>query len=161
MSVVNTGVVGTVLWACVSAGLWAQVPLPIGTRVGVNDVSGYDSQGRRDPFASLVIEHPTAAPPVVVTRAAGLAGVAIADVHIKGIIASGPVGGSGQLFLALIAGPAGVTYLARPRDRLHDAVIRRIDRDGVVFLAQVADETGATRGREVRKTLRPSTGESR
>ena len=32
------------------AGVRAQTPIKIGTRVGVADVSGYDSGGRRDPF---------------------------------------------------------------------------------------------------------------
>lgn len=150
-----------VLFVCggivgVSAGLGAQTTLTIGTRVGAGTISGsgYDDEGRRDPFGSLVAERPVvAAAPV--RRAHGLAGLAMADVAVTGIITSG------QTWIAIIAGPDGATYLARPNARLHDAVVRRIDRDAVVFVTQVADVTGAARAREVRRALRPSAGEAR
>lgn len=148
-----------VLFVCggivgVSAGLGAQTTLKIGTRVGAGVVSGYDDEGRRDPFGSLIAERPAvAAAPV--RRAHGLAGLAMADVAVTGIITSG------QTWIAIIAGPDGATYLARPNARLHDAVVRRIDRDAVVFVTQAADVTGAARTREVRRALRPSAGEAR
>lgn len=141
--------------AAASAGVRAQTPIKIGTRVGVADVSGYDSGGRRDPFVSLIAERPAAVAAAPARRALGLAGLAMADVAVKGIITSG------QKWIAIIAAPDGATYLARPNDRLHDAVVRRIDRDAVVFLAQGEDVTGATRSREVRKSLRPAAGEAR
>jgi Tfp pilus assembly protein PilP len=138
------------------AGVRAQTPLKIGTRVGVADVSGYDSGGRRDPFASLIVDRPaTAAAATPARRAQGLAGLAMADVSVKGIITNG------QKWIAIIAAPDGTTYMARPNDRLHDAVVRRIDRDAVIFFAQVEDVTGAVRSREVRKELRPSIGDAK
>ncbi len=138
------------------AGVRAQTPIKIGTRVGVADVSGYDSGGRRDPFASLIADRPAAATAATpARRAQGLAGLAMADVSVKGIITNG------QKWIAIIAAPDGTTYMARPNDRLHDAVVRRIDRDAVVFFAQVEDATGAMRSREVRKELRPSIGEAK
>lgn len=137
-----------------SAGLRAQIPIKIGTRVGVADVSGYDSGGRRDPFVSLIAERPVAATAAApARRAQGLAGLAMADVTVKGIITNG------EKWIAIIAAPDGTTYLAHPNDRLHDAVVRRIDRDAVVFFAQVEDVTGAMRSREIRKELRPSIGD--
>jgi Tfp pilus assembly protein PilP len=152
---VNVSKVAIVLGLVVGAGsLTAAQTLRIGTKVGVGDVSGYDSGGRRDPFASLIVERPAAAP-APARRAQGLAGLSMADVAIKGIITNG------QTWIAIVAGPDGVTYLARPNDKLHDAVVRRIDRDAVVFTAQVVDVTGATRSRDVRKELRPSIGEAR
>ncbi len=140
-------VLGAVLLGAVPAS--AQEPIPIGTKVGVPE-SGYRMQGRRDPFAPLV----TSAPPAATTaaasarRAPGLAGLAAADAVLKGIITSG------QTRIALLEAPDGKTYLARAQDRLHDAVVRRIDEDAVVLLTG-----GSARGgREVRKELRPSAG---
>ena len=153
----------------VSATVAAQVPpvapappplstLKIGTRVGLPVTSGYDDGGRRDPFVSLIVERP----PSVATgsdsmeaRAKGLAGVSVVDASVKGIITSG------DKWLAIIAGPNGVMYLAHANDRLHDGSIRRIDRDAVVFLAKVADVTGKLISREVRKGIRASTGDLR
>jgi Tfp pilus assembly protein PilP len=139
-----------------AAGVTAQEPPPIkiGTRVGV-EPSGYDPQGRRDPFASLVRESPAATATSDAPRAKGLAGIAVTDVEVTGIITAG------EKWLAIVAGPDGTTYLARTNDRLHDATIRRIDRDAVVFLARTRDVTGATVSREVRKALRPTTGGGR
>lgn len=150
----------------VSASVVAQAQQPqptppglkIGTRVGVPDTSGYDDGGRRDPFVSLIVEKPLAvatAADSVEARAKGLAGVAINDVAIKGIITSG------DKWLAIIAGPDGVMYLARTDDRLHDGVVRRIDRDAVVFLARARDVAGKMVSREVRKGLRAGTGDGR
>jgi Tfp pilus assembly protein PilP len=146
------------LLAGVSGGASAQT-LKIGTRVGVSDASGYDSGGRRDPFASLIVERVLATVAAPTRRAAGLAGLAMVDVSVKGIITNG------ETWIAIVAGPDGATYMARPNDRLHDAVVRRIDRDAVVFAAQVTDVTGASHTREVRKALRPQgeakTGDAR
>ncbi len=150
----------------VSASAAAQTPTPqpvapelkIGTRVGVPDKSGYDDGGRRDPFVSLIREQVAVVSntgQAVQARAKGLAGVAINDVAIKGIITSG------QKWLAIIAGPDGKMYLAHTDDKLHDGTVRRIDRDSVVFLARVQDGTGKMISREVRKGIRPSTGDSR
>lgn len=137
----------------------ASPPLKIGTRVGGPEKSGYDAGGRRDPFAGLIAEKAPAAasgaPEPGVVRAKGLAGVAIVDARVTGIIANG------ESLLAIVAGPDGAMYLAHADDRLHDGVVRRIDRDAVVFLAQVPDGTGRIVSREVRKGLRPGTGDGR
>ncbi|MEO6222508.1 MAG: hypothetical protein ABIP90_04605 [Vicinamibacterales bacterium] len=155
-------VIGASLLA--SATLAAQAPpsptsaLKIGTRVGVPQSSGYDDGGRRDPFASLIQDRPTAVNTAADTpeaRAKGLAGVAIVDVAIKGIITSG------EKWLAIIAGPDGRMYLAHTNERLHDGSVRRIDRDAVIFLAKGPDGTGKMVSREVRKGLRAGTGDGR
>lgn len=119
---------------------------------------GYDDGGRRDPFASLVVEKaitPAAAAESAGARPVGLVGVAVMDVAVRGIISSG------QTWLAILAGPDGAMYLAHSSDRLHDGVVRRIDRDGVVFLARVPEGPGRIVSREVRKVLRPTSGEGR
>ena len=153
----------------VSATVAAQTPpaapaapplstLKIGTRVGLPEKSGYDDGGRRDPFVSLVVERPVSVSTSgdsLEARAKGLAGVAIVDASVKGIITSG------DKFLAIIAGPNGASYLAHANDRLHDGSIRRIDRDAVVFLARVSDVSGKVVAREVRKGIRAAAGDSR
>lgn len=149
------------LMICLTVGVQAQQAKPalkIGTRVGVPEKSGYDDGGRRDPFASLIADRPaatTAATELAEGRAKGLAGVAIVDVAVKGIITSGPK------WIAIVAGPDGTQYLAHTNDRLHDGVIRRIDRDSVLFLARVPDGTGRIVSREVRKGFRPGVEEGR
>ena len=136
-------------------------PLPtlkIGSRVGVPAKSGYDDGGRRDPFASLIAEKQAAvatATEPAEGRAKGLAGVAVVDVAVKGIMTSG------QTWMAIVAGPDGAMYLAHANDRLHDGMIRRIDKDAVVILARVPDGTGKMVSREVRKGIRPQTGDGR
>jgi len=131
-----------------TAGQQAQSAMTIGTRVGLPP-SGYQASGR-DPFVPLVVP-PRAGPAAgpVVPRAPGLAGQAVADVELKGIIASG------STRLALLAGADGRTYLARVQDRLHDAVVRRIEADAVVLLTTAGPQTAS---REVRKVLRPVGG---
>ena len=131
--------------------------LKIGTRVGLPS-SGYDDGGRRDPFVSLIVERPPAvatATGAVEARAKGLAGVAVVDAAVKGIISSGAE------WLAIIAGPNGAQYLAHANDRLHDGTVRRIDRDSVTFVARVTDVTGKTVSREVRKGIRATASEGR
>ena len=153
----------------VSATVAAQAPpaapaapplstLKIGTRVGLPVNSGYDDGGRRDPFASLIVERPpsvAAGSDSIEARAKGLAGVSVVDASVKGIITSG------DKWLAIIAGPNGVMYLGHANDRLHDGSIRRIDRDAVVFLARAADVTGKFVSREVRKGIRAAAGDLR
>ena len=131
--------------------------LKIGTRVGLPS-SGYDDGGRRDPFVSLIADRPPAvatATGAVEARAKGLAGIAVVDAAVKGIITSGAE------WLAIIAGPNGSQYLAHANDRLHDGTVRRIDRDSVTFLAKVTDVTGKTISREVRKGIRATASEGR
>ncbi len=137
-----------VVLSTIVSGQQTQGTLTIGTRVGM-PLSGYQASGR-DPFTPLVAPPSTSpAAAQVANRPAGLPGLAVADVELKGIIASG------TMRLALLAGPDGKTYLARVQDRLHDAVVRRIETDAVVLLTSAGPQTAS---REVRKLLRPMTG---
>jgi Tfp pilus assembly protein PilP len=144
---IHRSLLGVVL-LCLSVPLTAQETLKVGTRVGM-PASDYEGQSRRDPFAPLVSPPTPQAVGTVAAatrRAPGLAGMTAADVVLKGIISSGTTR------MALLEGPDGKTYLARAQDRLHDAIIRRIDDDAVVLLT-TATPRGA--GRELRKPLRP------
>jgi hypothetical protein len=84
---------------------------------------------------------------------AGLAGIALADVSVKGIVQKGSVA------LAVLEGPGGRSFIARSRDRLQDATITRIDAEGVLFAQQVVDAAGGPHTRDVRKSLRETTVE--
>lgn len=118
-------------------------PLPAG---------GYDAGGRRDPFVSLIVPKTTPAPAVrAATTArpgAGLAGIAVSDVQLKGVIHSG------ANFVAILQAPDGRTFLAKRSDRLMNGVIKGIESGAVVFTERVEDAAGAVRVRDVRKALR-------
>ena len=111
---------------------------------------GYDAGGRRDPFVSLIVPKTTAAPRAAAAPrpGSGLAGIAVSDVQVKGVIRSGAT------FVALLEGPDGRTFLAKRADRLRDGVIKGIEVGAVIFTERVADAAGAVRQREVRKALR-------
>lgn len=126
----------------------APAAIAVGSRVG-EVMSSYDSGGRRDPFASLVTpkrasvsgEGARQRPP------AGLAGVALADVLVRGVVRNGGT------MLAILEGPNRQSYVSRVNDRLLDATIVRIDADGVIFGEQA--ERGMAPN-HLRKSLRPA-----
>ena len=122
-------------------------PIPVGARVG-ELLTSYDSGGRRDPFASL-IEPKRSSEDAVLRRPAGLAGVALADVLVRGVVRKG------DMMLAILEGPDRKSYVSRVNDRLLDATVARIDADGVIFAENT--ERGMAPN-HLRKGLRP-TGE--
>lgn len=114
----------------------------------------YDAGGRRDPFVSLIVPKttPVAARPAATSRpGAGLAGIAVSDVQLKGVIRSGAT------FVAILEGPDGRTFLAKRSDRLMNGVIKGIESGAVVFTERLEDAAGAVRVRDVRKALRAAT----
>ena len=125
--------------------------IPVGTRVGMPP-SGYDGGGRRDPFLSLVYSRRSASPSPVAPRSTGLPSLSLTDVRVTGILRSG------QNFIAILEGPDRISYSARPKDRMLDAVVKSIDAKGVVFVEQ-SEMTGP--GREIRKPLRRAAEDNR
>lgn len=123
-------------------------PIAVGSRVG-ELMSSYDSGGRRDPFGSLVVTRRTAggAEGARTRPPAGLAGVALADVLVRGVVRNG------DTMLAILEGPNRQSFVSRVNDRLLDASIARIDADGVIFAEKV--ERGMAPN-HLRKSLRPS-----
>jgi Tfp pilus assembly protein PilP len=112
---------------------------------------GYDAGGRRDPFVSLVAPKPAAVAPrptAAPRPGAGLAGIAVSDVQLKGVIRSG------ANFVAILEAADGRTFLAKRSDRLMNGVIKGIESGAVVFSERVEDAAGAVRVRDVRKALR-------
>ena len=125
--------------------------IPVGTRVGT-PASGYDGGTRRDPFMSLIYSRRSTSPAPLAPRSAGLPSLSLTDIRITGILRSG------QNFVAIVEGPDKISYSARPKDRLLDAVVKSIDAKGVVFVEQ-SEMTGP--GREIRKMLRRAAEDNR
>ena len=107
---------------------------------------GYNREGRRDPFISLVGRAGDANGEG--TRPSGLPGILIQEVSLKGIVRQS----SG--FVAMVQGPDKKTYTARPGQRLFDGTVKSITHDAVVFSQDVTDPLSLVKQREVRKTLR-------
>lgn len=122
--------------------------IPLGSRVG-NAASGYDDGGRRDPFGSLVLPKRVAGPQDGRPRT-GLAGLSLADVLVKGVVKNG------NTMLAILEAPGKQSFVARVKDKIADASIQSIDRDGVVFVEQ-----GSAASLPVRKPLRTAGEEVR
>lgn len=106
----------------------------------------YDPQGRRDPFVSL--RGTGANMSSTQNRPAGLAGVTIGELTIRGIVRSG------NAFIALAQSPDGRTFQLRRNDRLFDGSVRQIGIDEVVFIQEVNDPLSLVKQREIRKTMK-------
>jgi hypothetical protein len=128
----------------------ALAQIPVGTRVGLPLSSGYDDGARRDPFVSLIQPKKTSTPqPLRGTRPrTGLAAMSLSDVVVTGLVKTG------KAMMAVLQGPDRQSFVAHEKDHLMDAVIKRIDEQGVVFAKQ--DATGALTANEIRKSLRPA-----
>lgn len=136
-----------VLVMAASTPLLAQNPIPVGSRVGSASATGYDDMGRRDPFVCLVT--PKKVPGATVQGKPGsLSSLAVADVLVTGIMKVG------QDPIALLQGPDGKSFPTKSGDRLRDGVVKRIERDAVIFLQQEEDVMGAVHPKETRKTIR-------
>ena len=105
--------------------------------MGVPPSYRYDSRGRRDPFVNPVPK-PKVEAAVPIVRPKGLPGVMISEAVISGIVWSREV----EMNRVVIAAPGGRTYFARRGDALFDAVIKDIERDGVVFQVKAKDREG-------------------
>ena len=127
----------------------AMAQIPVGTKVG-EAPSGYDSGGRRDPFASLVVpKRPISGQLVGGRPAIGLSSFSVADVMVTGIVTKG------EVRMAILQGSDKQSYVAKLRDRIMDAQIKSIDAQGVVFV-ELMQPGETARPQEIRKTLRPA-----
>lgn len=110
----------------------------------------YDPEGRRDPFLSLLGRGDD--PASAGSRPAGVPGLLIADVTVKGILRAR--GG----FVAMIQSPDSKTYIVRPGDRLFDGSVKSIVHDKVVFSQDVNDPLSLVKQREIPKPVRAADG---
>jgi Tfp pilus assembly protein PilP len=109
------------------------------------EVYSYNSEGRRDPFVSLLPRGTEL--PSDRARPDGLVGLDVNEVALRGVVLSGGV------YLAVLEGPDNRTYIVRADDRLFDATVTEIAADGIVFIQEVDDPLSLISEREVRKGL--------
>lgn len=107
----------------------------------------YNSEGRRDPFVSL-LRRGADTQRSAGARAAGLAGLGTGDIALKGTVQSR----SG--YVAILQGADSKSYIARTGDRLLDGTIRAITQNAMVILQEVNDPLSLEKEREVWKVLR-------
>ena len=98
--------------------------------------------GIRDPFARPVA---TGSGRPVEGRPSGLSGVAVDEVVLRGVVTTR----DGRL--AVLEGPDGRAWVARPGERLHDGAVQGITAEEVLLLRDVADSVAE---RVVGKRLR-------
>ncbi len=110
----------------------------------------YNPAGRRDPFVSLLSRGSD--PGSATNRPAGLAGMMIVEVSVKGIIRDR----SG--YIAMIQGTGPKTFTVRAGEKLMDGTVKAITADTVVFSEDVNDPLSMVKQKEVRKTVRPADG---
>jgi Tfp pilus assembly protein PilP len=106
----------------------------------------YNPSARRDPFVSLVSRG--VQPAATGKRTDGLAGLAIADLTLSGVLQTRGA------FIALVKAPDGRTFNAHVNDRLLDGTIRSITPQGMVIMQEVNDPLSLVKVKEVRKGLR-------
>jgi hypothetical protein len=107
----------------------------------------YKSEGRRDPFLSLVNRAIAENRPTL-RKPEGLRGLSWDEITLRGIFLgrNAPV--------ALVQGPDTKTYQVHVGDRMYDAVVKAITADSLVVLQEVNDPLSLQKQRERRKTLR-------
>jgi len=130
-------------------------PKPAGPVTGVEkpdasplpaSVFTYKVEGRRDPFVSLVGRGSD--PKASAARVAGLPGMLINEVSLKGIMKERAG------FVAMLQGPDKKTYVVRAGQRLLDGNVKSVTADAVIFAQDVNDPLSLVKQREVRKALR-------
>jgi Tfp pilus assembly protein PilP len=121
-------------------------PAPAGPGAPPAEAYSYNTEGRRDPFVSLLQRGFDLRGPA--NRPEGLAGLLIGEIMIKGIVKT-PRG-----FVAMLQAPDSKTFIVHANERLFDGTIKAITDDAVVFSQEVNDPLSLVKQREVRKPLR-------
>jgi Tfp pilus assembly protein PilP len=109
----------------------------------------YDPAGRRDPFVSL-LGRGGDLPSTTGSRPAGLAGLLVNELSLKGVLKSG----KGD-FIALLQSPDNHTFVVHPGDKVLDGLVKTITQDAIVFSQDVSDPLSLVKQREVRKSIHP------
>jgi Tfp pilus assembly protein PilP len=111
-----------------------------------NDAYSYASEGRRDPFLSLL---GTGTEPKGATkRTDGPPTFLVGEISVRGIMQT-----RAQL-VAMVQGPDNKTYLVHQGDKLADGVIKTVTPQGLVVVQNISDPLSIQKQREVRKLLR-------
>ena len=109
----------------------------------------YDSQGRRDPFRSLIGPRQSLGES---ERPPGVPGFLVDEIDLAGVIRTK------QGLVAMIKGPDNKGYLMRVGDKVFDGELIRIAQGSIVLRQEVNDPTQIERYKEVVKELVPQTG---
>jgi|SRR6188508_1875044 len=127
---------------------------PAGTGVAAGGQGyTYNPQGRRDPFLPLLRNGGKSTNTTTAAgRAAGLAGLGVADVSLRGVLMS--QGG----YVGMLQGSDDKTYIVRTGDKLADGTIRAITGQMMLIQQQINDPLSRQKEREVRKMLRRMDG---
>jgi Tfp pilus assembly protein PilP len=120
-------------------------PAPVATP---SEPYTYQTDGRRDPFLSLVGAGPDIRPSASSRKAEGTAGMTLAEVSVRGVMQ-----GRGTL-VAMVQGPDNKTYIVHQGDKFLDGTIKAITAQGLVVVQDVNDPLSLVKQREVRKLLR-------
>ncbi len=110
----------------------------------------YIAAGRRDPFASLLVQ--TGAVTMLGERPPGLAGFLVSEIDLKGIATA-----NGR-WHAMVIGTNQRAYFLEIGTQLYDGHVVDIRANEVLFETVVSDTSGARRTREVTKRLRTTNG---
>ncbi len=106
----------------------------------------YDSQGRRDPFRSLI---GPSRMPLQGERPPGVPGFLVDEVDLTGVVRTK------EGLVAMIKGPDNKGYLVRVGDKFFDGELIRITQSSIIFRQEVNDPTRIERYKEVVKELTP------
>lgn len=112
------------------------------------DTYRYDSQGRRDPFRSLIGPRQSLGEG---ERPPGVPGFLVDEIDLSGVVRTK------QGLVAMIKGPDNKGYLVRVGDKVFDGELIRIAQGSIVFRQEVNDPTQIERYKEVVKELVPQT----
>jgi Tfp pilus assembly protein PilP len=120
---------------------------PADTQAPSSDAYSYASEGRRDPFLSLIGTgggDPKGAP----KRTDGPPTFLVGEISVRGIMQTRAT------LVAMVQGPDNKTYLVHQGDKLADGVIKTVTPQGLVVVQDISDPLSIQKQREVRKLLR-------
>ncbi len=112
---------------------------------------GYATDGRRDPFLSLIVTgnaDSVVAAAAVTRRPTGIAGLMVNEIVVRGIVQT-----QGQ-WVAVVGSPDGKTHSVRPGDQLMDGTVSSVTPQALIVMQDVNDSMSLEKRREVRKYLR-------
>jgi hypothetical protein len=123
---------------------------PAGTGVAAGGQGyTYNAERRRDPFLPLLKNSGKSTNTTTAAgRVAGLAGLGVADVSLRGVLMS--QGG----YVGMLQGTDDKTYIVRTGDKLADGTIRAITGQMMLIHQEIKDPLSRQKEREVRKMLR-------
>jgi len=121
---------------------------PAATPAATDNYS-YNTEGRRDPFVSLLRSgSDERGARSGASGAEGIAGLMVDEISVRGVVA----GRNG--YVAMVKGPDNKTYIVRSNDKLLDGTVKAVTAQGLVILQEVNDPLSLVKQKEVRKMLR-------